>query len=119
MELVFKICSSKSIISEEFFDSKYGRVKNFKALTASVYHKLLKCQIPLAIMDFKHEVSAHVVLFWHLFNEAYKKANNANEKSHTTGWSTDMVANNFNNLEKVYGEDILNKIKGCEFHFKE
>ena len=44
MELAFKICSSESIISEEFcsFHGKDGRVKNFKTLTASAYHTLLK-----------------------------------------------------------------------------
>ena len=44
MELAFKICSSGSIISEEFcsFDGKDGTVKNFKTMTASVYHTLLQ-----------------------------------------------------------------------------
>ena len=120
MELAFKMCSSESIISEEFcsFDGKYARVKNFKTLTASAYHTLLKRQIPFVIMECKHEDSAHVELFWHLFNEAYKKANNTNEKFHPTGWSTDMTTSNFNGLEGIYGEDILAKIKGCEFHLK-
>ena len=119
MELASKMCSSESIISEEFcsFDGKDGRVKHFKTLTASAYHTLLKRQIPLAIMECKHEDSAHVELFWSLSNEAYKKANNTNEKFHPTGWSTDMATSNFNGLERIYGEDILTKIKGCEFHF--
>ena len=79
MELTYKMCSHESIISEEFCSSvgKDGRVENLKTLTASVYHAF-KRQMPLAIMEGKHEDSAHVELFWRLFNEAYKKANNRN-----------------------------------------
>ena len=75
MELAFKICSSESIISEEFcsFHGKDGRVKNFKTLTASAYHTLLKPQIPLAIMECKHEDSTHVELFWCLFMKLIRK----------------------------------------------
>ena len=30
-----------------------------------------------------------------------------------------MATSSFSDLERVYGEDILAKIKGCEFHFKD
>ena len=29
-----------------------------------------------------------------------------------------MAGCNFNGLVMIYGEDVLNKVKGCEFHFK-
>lgn len=29
------------------------------------------------------------------------------------------MTNNFNDLERVYGEDILTRIKGCKFYFKD
>ena len=29
------------------------------------------------------------------------------------------LGSNFNGLQSVYGEDVLSKIKGCEFHFKD
>ena len=121
VELTFKMCSPEGIISEEFcpFDGKDGRVKNVKKLSASVYHTLLKRQIPLVIMECKYEDLVHVELFWHLFHEGYKKANNTNEKFHPRGWSTDMNTSNFNGLERIYGENIVAKIKGCEFHFKD
>ena len=70
-------------------------------------------------MEYKHEDSSGDELFLYLFNEAYKKANNANGKFHLTGWSTDMATSNFNGLERIYGEVILAKIKGCKFHFKD
>ena len=35
------------------------------------------------------------------------------------GWSTDMATANFNSLQLIYGEDVLHKIKECEFHFRQ
>ena len=35
------------------------------------------------------------------------------------GWITDMADANKNGLVTIYGEDILNKLKGCEFHFQQ
>ena len=29
------------------------------------------------------------------------------------------LGSNFNGLQSVYDEDVLSKIKGCEFHFKD
>ena len=106
------MCSSEIITSEEFcsFNGRGCRVKDFKTLTDSAYHTLLKRQIPLAIMECKQGDSAHIELFWRLFNEAYKKANSRKEKFHPTGWSTDISI--FNGLKRVYGEDIVAKNKG-------
>ena len=30
-----------------------------------------------------------------------------------------MASSNFVGLEKLYGEGVTNKIKGCEFHYKD
>ena len=30
-----------------------------------------------------------------------------------------MAGANFNGLQKIYGEDVFKKIKGCKFHYKE
>ena len=43
------------------------------------------------------------------------RENNTNEKFHPTN----MATSNFSGLERMFGEDILAKIKGCEFHFKD
>ena len=86
---VFKSSSSKmhvaSLMSKDsghflceeycYFDGKEGRTKNFKTLTASVYHNLLKRQIPLATMECLQENSRHVELLWRLFNRAFKEVN--------------------------------------------
>lgn len=31
---------------------------------------------------------------------------------------SDMASANFNGLAAIYGEDVLDLVKGCEFHFK-
>ena len=35
------------------------------------------------------------------------------------GWGSYMVGVNINGFKKIYGEDLVNKIKGCKFHYKE
>ena len=65
-------------------------------------------------MKIRHTLSCFSVYSMKLIR---KQA--TNEKFHPTGWSTDMATSNFNGLETTYGEDILTKIKGCEFNFKD
>ena len=46
-----------------FFDGKRKRCRGFVTLTASVYHPLLREQVPLTIM----EATPNITLFWTLF----------------------------------------------------
>ena len=41
------------------------------------------------------------------------------EKFFPDGWRTDMASRNFIGLVKIYSEDILETVKGCEFHFRD
>ena len=132
-QYVFKSSSSKihvanfmskdsgHFLCEEYsyFDGKEGRTKNFKTLTASVYHNLLKKQIPLATMECLQENSRLVKLFWRLFNRAFKEVNKTEKIFEPNGWLKDMAGLNFVGLEKLFGEGVTNKIKGCEFHYKD
>ena len=113
--------SSKHFLSEEFccYDGNHKRTKNYVTLTASVYHSLLQKQVTLAIMECKHEDTSCIETFWRLFNEAFKKQNKTADKFWPIGWSTDMAGSNFAGLERLYGEEVMSKIMGCEFHFKE
>ena len=109
-------------LSEEFcyFDGKVKRCRNFVTLTASTYHPLLKKQTPLAIMETEGENSQTIELFWSLFNQALRKAaGDENVLFNPKGWCTDMAGANMNGLQKVFGDDVLTRIKSCEFHFKE
>ena len=102
-----------------YFDGKVKRCKNYVTLTASTYHPLLKKQIPLAIMETERENSENIELFWALFNDAYKVVAGDDNHFNPKGWCTDMAGANMNGLQKVFGEDVLSRIKTCEFHFKE
>jgi len=121
MRIAKEMCSSSSMFSDEYcyFDGKVKRCKNFTTLTASMYHSLLQRQIPLAIMECKGEDSANVGRFWNYFNKAYKDVNEMEERFSPTGWISDMATANFNGLQLIYGEEVLTKIKGCEFHFRQ
>ena len=54
--------------------------------------------------------------FWRLFNECFKEFNNTTNKYLANGCCSDMAEAIFNRLSLIYREDILQKVKGCEFH---
>ena len=47
--------------------------RGFVTLTASVFHPLLRRQVQLAIMEATAEGTAHIKLFWTLFNKVLQK----------------------------------------------
>ena len=102
-----------------FFYGKYWHVNEFITLTASIYHPLLKTHVILATMDCKQEDTNYVERFWRIFNNAYEEVNLTKKKFNPTGWCSDMSGANFNLIKKIYGEDVLNQIKSCKFHYKE
>ena len=122
MKIANLIDSSEShFLSQEYccFDGKVKRTKFFTTLTASVYHPLLQKQIALAIMECQSEDSRNIGIFWQEFNRAFKEVNASDEKFNPVGWVSDMATSNFNGLECIYGEDVMTKIKGCEFHYRQ
>ena len=52
------------------------------------------------------------------FNSAFKEVSGIGDRFSPTGFCTDMATANFNGLVKIYGEVILEKVKGYEFHFR-
>ena len=102
-----------------FFDGKVKRTKGFTTLEASCYNPLLQKQVPLAVMECTKEDEKHITRFWKEFNEARKVANEINAKFQPIGWVTDMALANFSGLQMIYDEEVLEKIKGCEFHYKQ
>jgi predicted nucleic acid-binding Zn finger protein len=114
--------TSKNKLSEEFcfFDGKVKRCRGLVSLTASVYHPVLKKLIPLATMECEGENSNTVQLFWECFNEILRKESGNNDyQFNPRGWITDMAGSNIEGLKRVFGSDVVGRIKSCEFHFKE
>ena len=62
------------------FDDNHKRVREFVALTANIYHPLLRKQLALATMNCKHEDSNYVAEFSRKFNEAFRKVNKTEKK---------------------------------------
>ena len=102
-----------------FFDGNHLKVKSFVTLAASTYDPLLQKQVALAILECKHEDKENIEVFRWMFNSAFKEVNGIREIFSPTGFCTDMATANFNGLVKIYGEEVLEKVKGCEFHFRD
>lgn len=68
-------CNGDHFLSSEFcfFDGKRKRCRGFVTLTASVYHPLLRKQVPLATMEAESEDQTNITLFWNLLNECLRK----------------------------------------------
>ena len=110
---------AKHILSNKkcFLDRKMKRCKNIVTLTASVYHPMWQKQLPLGTREWIWEDSANIGRFWNNFRKAFKNVTKIDKKFSPIGWITDMATANFNDLQLIYGEYVLHKIKGCEFHF--
>ncbi len=103
-----------------FFDGKQKRCRNFTTLTASVYHPLLKKQIPLAVMETEAEDSSCISLFWNIFQEALRKEiPGSNVIFNPIGFCTDMAGANLVGIKEVFGDEALERVKTCEFHYKQ
>ena len=61
----------------------------------------------------------NIEVFWRMFNLAFKEVNGIGDRFSPAGFCTDMATANFNGLVKIYGEEILEKVKGCEFHARD
>ena len=104
-----------------FFDGKSLKLrKGLKTLTLSVYHPLLRKQLPLAIMDCEAEDTQNITIFWNLLNECIQiESGNSTMKFDPCGFCLDMAGCNRAAGVTVFGQIFLQKIKSCEFHFKQ
>ena len=95
-----------------FLTGQSRRCNEFITLTASVYHLLLRKQIPLATAETEDTVN--VELFWRLFNEALRKVAGSDSATYDPiGWCSDMTGANLAGISKVFGDNA--EIKSCEF----
>ena len=98
--------------------AKYNDTKEF-VLTASVYHPLKKV-IPLATMETENENSLSIKLFWSYFNDILRKEGGLKDYVfNPRGWMTDVAGCNIEGLKRVFGPDILERVKTCQSHFKQ
>ena len=102
-----------------FFDGKSKKVRGYETLTLSCYHPLLRKQLPLATMDCEGENKECIQLFWELFNEVLQKVSkNSAVRFNPSGFCMDMGGANRKGRVNVFGSSFTEKMKSCEFHYK-
>ena len=70
-------------------------------------------------MGCESESTETVSQLWSLFNEVLgKTTGQLDYKFNPRGLCSDMAGSNLQVLKIVFGKDVLQKVKGCEFHFK-
>ncbi len=114
--------AGEHLLSQElcYFDGKVKRCKGFVSLTASVYHPMLRRLVPLATMECTGENTRTISLFGNTFNEVLKnESGNPNYVFNPRGWITDMAGANMEGIKTVFGTSAVDRIKTCEFHFKD
>ena len=87
-------------------------------LTLSVYHPLLRKQIPLATMDCESENKESAEFFWKIWIEALQEFN-GEIKFNPIGITLDKKSCNWNAIKRYFGDEFIKRYLSCEFHFKQ
>lgn len=90
-------------LSKEFcyFDGKVKRCRRFVALTASMYHPVLRKLIQLATMECNGKNTSTIALFWETFNEVLKKEScDPTTTFNPYGWMTTWLEQIWRGLRK-------------------
>ena len=113
-------CPVENVLKHEpcYFDGMHQRCQGWKTLTLWVYHKNPCRLYRLATMEVKGETSKSVAKFWEIWNELLASVKGEpGYKFNPTQFVTDEAGANFNGLKAVYGEQVLNRVITCQFHF--
>ena len=97
-----------------YVDAKWNRCKDFRV---SVYHPVLRKQVPLFTMECEGETGECYAKFFHLINEAIAKVAAGRVFDPIAGFMADEAGGVQEGLRRVYGNPVLEKLKTCEFHF--
>ena len=100
------------------FDGNVKRISKMIVLTLSLYHPLLRKQIPLATMDCESKNKESAELFWKVWIEALKEFN-GKIKFDPVGIILDEKTCNWNPIKKYFGDGFIKRCVSCEFHFKQ
>ena len=111
-----------SILCKEkaFFDGMHSRCKGYKTLTLWMHHPGMRKMQRLATMDCKKESADMIALFFETFNEALAEV--VGEKGYKFNPSmicVDEAGANLQGLRKIYGDEFMERVVTCQFHFKQ
>ena len=111
-----------SLLSREkaFFDGMHSHCRGYKTLMLWTHH-LGMCHINrLATMECTREDTEMVSIFFWLFNEALAKhVGDENYKFNPSMICTDEAGAILQAIRNVFGEEYLNQIVSCQWHFKQ
>lgn len=114
-------CFGDKVLSTEYahIDGKENRCLHFTTLVLSVYHPILRKQIPLAIMECEGESTIAVKKFWQLVDKALSEKFNKPEKFNPCGLISDEAGAFWKAASETFHPDIVANSISCEFQFKE
>ena len=101
-----------------FFDAKENRVRGMSTYTLSVYHPLLRQQIPLATMDCVGETFINAITFFQNLNTALTEKFGVATQFNPCRFILDERGCNWRAISAVYGPDYLKRCFSCEFQFQ-
>ena len=102
-----------------FFDAKENRFRGMSTYTLSVYHPLLRQQIPLATMDCVGETYVNAVTFFQNLNTALIEKFGVATQFNPCRFILDGRGCNWRTINAVYGPGFLKRCFSCEFHYKQ
>ena len=103
-----------------YFDAMHKRCQGYKMMTLWTHHPALRKMQRLATMEVERETKENVALFFKLFNEALSTyVGDPNYKFNPCFIMTDEAGANVQGLHEVFGEEFLERIATCQWHFEE
>ena len=106
--------------SPAYFDAKENWVRGMLTYTLSVYHPILRKQIPLACMGCSEENFENSVIVSKTLNKALEeKYGEERVQFDTFLLVLDEKGCNWVALKNVYGKAFMDRVISCEFNFKQ
>ena len=109
-----------SLLSREkaFFDGMHSHCRGYKTLTLWTHHPGMRHMNRLVTMECKREDTEMVSIFFWLFNEVLAKhVGDENYKFNPAMICTDEAGAILQAICNVFGEEYLNRIVSCQWHF--
>ena len=100
-----------------YIDGKWNRCKDFPTVTLSVYHPVLRKQVPLFIMECEGETAESYAKFFQLVNGSIAKVAPGRVFDPVAGFMADEAGGLQEGLRRIFGNSVLEKLKTCKFHF--
>ena len=119
VNIAWSMGDKEHFLSSEYshVDGKWNRCKDFPTLTLSVYHPVLRKQLPLFIMECEGKSAECYTKFFEFINETISKVTQGDEVFNPLAGFMAEAGGLQVGLRRVYGDSALEKIKTCEFHF--